>query len=196
MVAPISLREMGHGLYGAWRLAWRDRGAMAWFDRSREGAIRSFWAGALCYPGFIGLLLFRLDGAALHAPDIYRIILVETIGYVMGWAAYPLAALTFCRWIAPEERALGFIIAYNWSQVLQTALLLPIGGVGVLHIAPDYIIAYVSTIAYIALLVYEWFIARIALDAGALSATALVLLDVFLGAMISQVTAVLSGQVG
>ena len=37
-------------------------------------------------------------------------------------------------------------------------------------------------VAYLAILLYEWFIARIALEAGALPATALVLLDVVLGA--------------
>lgn len=190
----ISVREVTYGLYGAWRLAWRDRGAMAWFDCSLEGAIRSFWAAALCYPGFIVLLLFRLEGTSVNAHDVYRILLVETIGYVIGWCAYPLAALPFCRWIAPEERALGFIIAYNWSQVLQTALLLPVAALGALDVTPPYVVAYVSTVAYLAILVYEWFIARIALQSGGLPATALVLLDVVLGAMVSQITAVLSGQ--
>lgn len=190
----ISLREMTHGLYGAWRLAWRDRAAMAWFDCSLQGAIRSFWAAALCYPGFVVLLLFRVQGTSTNAGDVYLILLVETIGYVIGWAAYPLAALPFCRWIAPEERALGFIIAYNWSQVLQTALLLPIAALGALDVAPAYVVAYVSTVAYLAILLYEWFIARIALESGGLAATALVLLDVVLGAMLSQITAVLSGQ--
>jgi hypothetical protein len=190
----VTLREVSHGLYGAWRLARRDRAAMAWFDRSLPGAMRSFWAAAICYPGFLVLLLLRLSGPDLQSPAVYRILLVETIGYVIGWAAYPLLALPFCRWLAPEERALGFIIAYNWSQVLQTALLLPVAAFSALDVAPLYTVAYVGTIAYLAILVYEWFIARIALDAGALPATALVLLDVVIGAMLSQVTSVLSGQ--
>jgi hypothetical protein len=189
----LTLREMSQGLYGAWRLAWRDRQAMAWFDCSLEGAIRSFWAAAICYPGFVVLLLLRMSPAELDAPAVYRILLVESIGYVVGWCAYPLAALPFCRWLAPEERALGFIIAYNWSQVLQTALLLPIAAFAALDIAPSYAIAYADTVAYLAILIYEWFIARIALDAGGLPATALVTLDFVLGAMLSQVTQVLSG---
>jgi len=190
----LSLREMSAGLYGAWRLARRDRSAMMWFDCSLAGAIRSFWAAALCYPGFVILLIARLPPGDLHSPSVYRILLVESIGYVIGWCAYPLAALPFCRWLVPEERALGFIIAYNWAQVLQTALLLPIAVVGGLHLAPDYVVAYADFVAYIAILVYEWFIARIALDAGGLPATALVLLDVVIGAALSQVTQVLSGQ--
>jgi hypothetical protein len=190
----LTLREVSYGLYGAWRLAWRDPRAMAWFDRSLEGAIRSFWAAAIAYPGFLVLLLLRFEPADWHAPAIYRIVLVESIGYVIGWCAYPLAALPFCRWLAPEERALGFIVAYNWSQVLQTALLLPLALFGALHIAPSYAIAYAELVAYLAILVYEWFIARIALDAGGLPATVLVMLDFVLGAMLAQVTHMLSGQ--
>jgi hypothetical protein len=189
----LTYREMSSGLYGAWRLLWRDKAAMAWFDRSLAGAIHSFWAAALCYPGFVILLLTRLSASELHSPAIFRILLVESIGYVIGWCAYPLAALPFCRWLVPEERALGFIIAYNWSQVLQTAALLPIAVFGALDVAPAYVTAYADFIAYIAILVYEFFIARIALDAGGLPAVALVLLDVVIGAALSQVTQVLSG---
>src|SRR3984885_4879093 len=192
----VTLREVSYGLYGAWRLAWRDRGAMVGFDRSLEGAIRSFWAAATCHPGFVVLLLLRFSPDQLHGGAIYRILLVESIGYVIGWCAYPLAALPLCRWVANEERALGFIIPYNWAQVLQTALLLPIAAVGALDIVPDYTIAYAETVAYIAIIVYEWFIARIALESGGLPATALVLLDIVLGAMLAQVTHVLSGQGG
>ena len=190
----LTLREVSSGLYGAWRLLWRDPTAMAWFDRSLTGAIRSFWAAAICYPGFVILLLMRLSQSELHSSAVFPILLVESIGYVIGWCAYPLAALPFCRWLVPEERALGFIIAYNWSQVLQTGVLLPVALFGALDLVPPYFIAYADFVAYLAILVYEWFIARIALDAGRLPATALVLLDIVIGAALSQVTQVLSGQ--
>jgi hypothetical protein len=189
----VTLREVSFGLYGAWRLAWRDRTAMAWFDRSREGCIRSFWAAAICYPGFLLLLLLRLAPAQPQGGAIPQILLIESIGYVIGWTAYPLAALAFCRRIATEEKAFGFIIAYNWSQVLQTLLLLPVAVVAALNLVPDYAVAYADTVAYLAILLYEWMIARISLETGALPALALVLLDVVLGAVLSEVTQSLYG---
>ncbi|HUB95117.1 MAG TPA: hypothetical protein VL993_04320 [Stellaceae bacterium] len=188
----VTLREVTSALYGSWRLARRDPAAMMWFDRSREGCIRSFWSAAICYPGFLVLLLLRLTPDQTQA-GLPQILLIETIGYVIGWTAYPLAALAFCRRVASEEQSLGFITAYNWSQVLQTALLLPVACVGATSLLPDYVIAYADTIAYIAILVYEWFIARIALSKGAMPALALVLLDVVLGAVISEVTQSLYG---
>jgi hypothetical protein len=187
----VTRGEITRGIYGAWRLALRDPRAMALFDRTVPGTIRSFWAAAVCYPGFLALLLLRIDPAQFHAPLIYRILLVQTIGYVVGWAAYPLAALPFCRWLATEERALGFIIAYNWAQVVQTALLLPFATFAAVRPTAG---AYSDLAAYLAILVYEWFIARIALDKGPLPATALVLLDVVLGASLSQITMAIAHQ--
>lgn len=193
-VAMVSLREVTHGVYGAWRLARLDRAAMGWFDRSVTGVWRSFWAAAICYPGFVVLQLLQLDVAHLSVLRLLHFLVIASISYAVGWTAYPLTALPFCRWLAPEERALGFVIAYNWSQVLQTALVLVVSAVGALPIVPGYALAYAETVAYLAILVYEWFIARIALDAGGLAATALVLLDVVLTALLTQLTMVLAGQ--
>jgi hypothetical protein len=184
----LTLREVSYGLYGAWRLARLDGNAMKWFDRSVGGVLRSFWAAAICYPGFVLLLAMRADPEQIEGHGLVRIILVESIGYVIIWTAYPLMALPFCRWLANEERAFGFVIAYNWAQVLQMAVLLPIAGLSALNIASAEAGVYAEVLTYLALLVYEWFIARIALGAGGLPATALVLLDVLLGAMLGQVT--------
>jgi len=189
-----SLREVLVRLYGAWRFACRDPRAMDWFDRSVTGVWRSFWAGAICYPGFLVLQTMQTDTSALTASTLLRYLVVSSIGYVIGWTAYPLTALPFCRWLVPEERALGFIAAYNWAQVLQTALVLVVASFGALHLVPDYGLAYAQTVAYLAILVYEWFIARIALDAGGGAATALVLLDVVLTAFLTQLTMLLAGQ--
>jgi len=189
-----TLREVSLALYGAWRLAWRDPAAMACFERTVPGVIRSFWAAAICYPGFVLLQLIQIDASQSDASQLFRLMLVATIAYIAGWAAYPLIALPFCRWLASEERALGFIAAYNWSQVLQTAAVLPVPVIGAFHVFAPESIAFAAIAIYVGLLVYEWFIARIALDAGALAATALVLLDVVLTALLSQVTSVMVGQ--
>ncbi|HUZ72397.1 MAG TPA: hypothetical protein VMU87_05380 [Stellaceae bacterium] len=189
----VTLREVTFGLYGAWRLARLDRTAMTWFDRSVMGAWHSFWSAAICFPGFVILQLIQLSGAQIGAGDLIRFLVVASISYVIGWTAYPLTALPFCRRFATEERALGFIIAYNWSQALQTALVLAVTVIGALHLFPDYVVAYAETVSYIAILVYEWFIARIALEASGLAATALVLLDVVLTALLTQATMMLAG---
>lgn len=190
----LTLREVSHGLFGAWRLICRDPRAMDWFESSVGGVWRSFWAGAICYPAFLLLQVMQVDPTRISAALLLRYLVVSSIGYVIGWTAYPLTALPFCRWLAPEEKALGYLVAYNWAQVLQTALVLLVTAFGMLHLVPAYGLAYVETVAYLAILVYEWFIARIALGAGAAPATALVLLDVVLTAFLTQLTMLIAGQ--
>jgi hypothetical protein len=183
----VSLREVSNGMYGAWRLARLDAGAMAWFDRSAGGVSRSFWAMALAYPGFLVLLALRptlTPDQAWGMPGL-RLILVESIGYVIAWIAFLLVVIEFCRWIRRERECLDFIIAYNWSQVLQTGLWL---GVALLAspLAPVPA-AVVHLVAWAALIGYEWFIARIALGGGPLVATAVVLLDLVLAMSVGEV---------
>jgi hypothetical protein len=188
MTAIPSLREVSSGLYGAWRLARLDTRAMIWFDRSPEGTARSFWAATICFPGFIALLALRVPARDWIDFGVGHVLLVESIGYVVGWTAYPLAALSFCRLIRRAEGGFDFVTAYNWSQILETALFILVAAVAALHVIPDDDANILSAMALIVVLLYEWFIARIASGAGGLAATVLVLIDLVFGAGLSRIT--------
>src|SRR5690348_3211145 len=111
------LQEDASALYGAWRFACFDRGGIAFFDRTVAGFWHSFRAAVLAFPAFLILLGLRIAGGDLHDSDILRVLLVETIGYVIGWTALPLVMLPVTRFLGREERWLDFIIVLNWSMV-------------------------------------------------------------------------------
>jgi hypothetical protein len=188
MIALPSFREMSFGLYGAWRLARWDTGAMAWFDATPEGASRSFWTALLCFPGFIALLALRVSEAEWARSGVGHILLVESIGYVFGWVAFPLVALYFCRWLGREDRGFAFVTAYNWFQLVETGLFVFVAALAAARLLPSGTTDAISATALIAVLVYEWFVARIAIGAGGVAAAALVLADLVLGAAVNQVT--------
>lgn len=188
MTALPSLREVSSGLYGAWRLARLDTKAMAWFDRGPEGTARSFWAAIICFPAFVALLALRVAPEDWAASGVAHILLVESIGYVAGWAAYPLAALAFCRLFGVGRGGYDYVTAYNWSQILETGLFLVVALVGVFHVLSDEAASILSLVILLLVLAYEWFIARVATGAGASAATALVLIDLVLGAGLSRIT--------
>jgi len=188
MIAIPGFREVSSGLYGAWRLARLDAGGMVWFDRTPEGVKRSFWAAVICYPGFIALLALRVAPADWAHFGIVHILLVESISYVAGWAAFPLAALMFCRWLGRGEGGFEFVVAYNWAQILETGLFVIVAVIASLDLMPDEAADTLSAIALVLVLLYEWFIARIAVKAGGLAATGLVLIDLVLGAGLSKLT--------
>jgi hypothetical protein len=178
---------MAQALYGSWRLAFLDRGAMRFFDLSHRGVWRSFWAAAICYPGFLILLMLRLDADTIARAGLFDILLIESIGYVVAWTAFPLLILAFCRAIGREEQGFDFIVAYNWSQILQTVLLLVIAAL-VGNVVPETLGPQLNLIAYFAILAYEWFIALVAIGAGGWIAAAMVLIDVAVGSVVVTIS--------
>ena len=181
----MSLREVANGIYGAWRLARLDAGAMTWFDRSAHGVWRSFWAMALAYPGFLLLLALRPTADQSWFVLSLPTALVESIGYVIGWTALPLIIFEIWHWFRREEQALDFIVAYNWAQLLQ---ILPSIAVALIAGALTPTLALTLNFAlWVAIIGYEWFIARVALRASGLVTTAVVLLDQVLGMGLGEI---------
>jgi hypothetical protein len=174
--------ELWQALYGAWRFALLDRNALHYFDLSHRGTWRSFWAAAYCYPFFLLERWLELPPEDIANAGLSHIFLVESIGYVIGWAAFPLAALALCRWLGREERGFDFVTAYNWSIVLQITLFVLIGLLSL--ILPDGAAVVLQRLGLIAALVYEWFIALVAIGAGGWIAGLVVILDIVLGLFI------------
>jgi hypothetical protein len=179
--------EVRQALVGALRLARGDRGGLSCFDRSLDGFWRSFRAAVLSYPLYLMLLTMRVSVAEWERSGGLWIVMVETIGYVIAWTAFPLAMLTVTRWIDRAHRYFDFMVPYNWSQVPQSALFVLVGieaETGLLGAPAAHTI---EAVAAIAVLVYEWYIARVALDTTASAAGLIVLVDLVLGVFISNV---------
>ena len=172
--------EILQALYGTWRFARLDRGAMRYFDLSHAGVWRSFWAAAYAYPLFVALVLLRLDAETLERASRLYILAIQTIGYVIGWTAFPLLVIEFTRRIGRGERGFEFVVAYNWSQILQTALLVLVALL-VKFVMPKGAAGNLDLLATLAILAYEWFIALIAIGAGGWVAVTIVFLDIAVG---------------
>jgi hypothetical protein len=175
-------------LTGTLRLARGDRGGMACFDRSLDGFWRSFRAAVISYPLYLVLLAMRVSVAEWQASGGWRIVMVETIGYVIAWVAFPLLMLNVVRWIGRAHRFFDFMVPYNWCQVPQSALFVVVGLVSAGGVLSNQASEAMDIAAAIATLVYEWFIARIALDTTGLVAVFVVLVDLVLGVFISRIT--------
>src|SRR5260370_39594615 len=114
--------EVRRALVGALRLAKGDRGALPCFDRSLDGFWRSFRAAIIAYPLYLLLLTMRVSVAEWERSGGLHIVVVETIGYVIAWTAFPLIMLPVMRWIDRTHRFFDFLVPYNWCQVPQSAL--------------------------------------------------------------------------
>ena len=179
--------EMRLALAGTWRLARGDRGGLFCFDRSLDGFWRSFRAAVISYPLYLVLLAMRVSVGEWQRSGGWRIVTVETIGYVIGWVAFPLLMLNVVRWIGRAHRFVDVRVPYNWCQVPQSALFVVVGLVSAGGVLSNQASEAMDIAAAIATLVYEWFIARVALDTTGLAAVFIALLDFVLGVVISQV---------
>lgn len=178
----IGAAEAAKGIYGAWRLAHGDRSGLAHFDTSIEGFWRSFAAAIVALPAYavlVGLATADYPGE-IHWGGV---VLVEGIAYALDWFAFPLAAVYLCRWLDRRGRYTRLIVALNWAKVIEAALMVPAALVG--SLAPGGVLAAVPVVLFVALLVYHWFVTRVALDVGAGEAALVTLINLTLSVIIA-----------
>jgi hypothetical protein len=172
---------------GALRLARGDRSGLGFFDASIDGFWRSFRAGLICYPMYLLLLSFRIGAPVWAASGVAQILAVETIAFVISWTAFPLLILPLARWLGREDRFLPFMVAYNWSQIPVTVVFVLIALVGATGLLPPSAAHFAGLLAAIAVLVYEWFIARVALAVTGAQACLVIIIDLMLGTALGRV---------
>jgi hypothetical protein len=186
MTIPV-LVEVQLAVGGALRLACGDRRGLGFFDASLDGFWRSFRAAAICYPMYLFLLGMRIASAEWAAAGWPTVVLVETIAYAISWVAFPLLMLHLAHFFGRDHRFLAFMVAYNWSQIPQTVLLTIIGLDATTGLLPANFVHFAEAVATIAVLVYEWYIARVALTVSGAQAALVVVIDVVLGSALGRV---------
>lgn len=187
-MAMTAWLEARFALIGLWRLARGDHGGLGCFDRSVEGFWRSFRAAILCYPLYLVLLMMRVAAADWQNSGGLRIVTVETIGYIISWTAFPLAILSVTRWIGRSNRFFDFLVPYNWYQLPQSVLFVLVGLVSANGPSGSAAVQALTIIAAAAVLGFEWYLARVALDTTRSAAALVVLVDLVLGALIDWST--------
>jgi hypothetical protein len=180
---PITLKEVSLGLFGAWRLAHLDPRGMEYFDRSIDGFWRSFWAAAVMAPAYILIVALRLIERPTTSGSL-RIALVEIIGYAIGWTAFPLAAWYMLRALDKQDRYFGYIVAYNWANVLQICVYLPVTALSAAGGLPDAVMSVLALGATAAVVFYQYFIARTALQVDMPIAAGIVFIDLMIGILL------------
>jgi len=187
MTTVSAWTEVQTAVGGALRLAVGDRRGLGFFDASIEGFWRSFRAGLICYPLYLFLVSFRVAAAQWEASGVATILTVETIAYVISWAAFPLFILPVSRHLGRADRFLSFMVAYNWSQIPQTAVFVLVGLDTATGLLPPSSAHFAGLLAAIAALVYEWYIARVALAVTGTQATLVIIIDLLLSTTVGRI---------
>ena len=176
--------EINSSIYGAWRLARRDPDGMNYMNLSVDGFWRSFIAIGLSAPAYILILL--VQRAATGDETVSGPWGPEVLGYILGWVLWPLAALVLCRFLGLAQNFIPYIIAYNWANVVHINLLLPIAVLTHGSIMPDGMAMIISLVATLLVLVYLWWVTKVALGASTGVAMGFILLDILVGVLVSH----------
>lgn len=199
-----SLAEFRRALHGAWRFLLIDPRALAEFDGSMRGALRSFWAAAIVLP--LGAVASAIPLPQIgDAPEPPRNLAIDTIGVAVGWAALLVLIYALLRWYGRGDRFWLFVSTYNWTQIPQAiaSVLMALLVAAALNLVNFDSIASTPTgqaiVAGLAILLtrllrvatfaYEWYVAWVSLEAGILIPIIVVLLDFVLGMSILKLTA-------
>jgi hypothetical protein len=177
--------EVLSALYGAYRLAWLDVSGMTYFNLTVEGFWRSFFAAVLVAPAYAILVGLQVSAEAEDF-NLALVFLTEGIGYVLVWCAFPLVSLVLTRLLGLDRNYVPLIVAHNWTAVLQTAAFVVVVLLGV--VLPQALGTLLVTLTTGAILVYQWFVIRTALQSSGGIALMLLLVDLVATSMISAAT--------
>jgi hypothetical protein len=181
----IGLAETKYALRGLLRILRFDASFINYYDRSREGALRSFW---LAVP-LLALFLFRLYVLRdPHDPPItIRMSAAMVIAYGINWAYFPLFLLWIARYIEREKRIIGCIAIYNWLiSILSIFTSLPIALLAWAGMS-DHLSATLDVASLILSMVCEGYVFAICLQIPGFFAAAFVILDFILSQILFSI---------
>ena len=108
--------EIINALYGVWLIAIRRPGASGFFNISVYGFWRSFAAAALVFPANIIITSVGIFAASDPSYGIYEG-LRNVMIYIITWLFYPLLVLHISDFLGAGNRALRYLIPYNWASI-------------------------------------------------------------------------------
>ncbi len=179
-----ALAAVGSGLQAAFRLARGRADGVGLVESDRSVVGRSLLAIALCLPGELFLMLSDLTTKAeWQAALVPGVLGTRLLTFVVGWLIFMVLSHDI---VSATGRGLlwpRYIALWNWCQVAQYAVAVLAAATALLH-APPMVAetAWLVTVGWSLWL--EWFVARHALGARPLFATALVVLDLLINQML------------
>jgi hypothetical protein len=150
----ITGRELAFGMLGAWRLVRNDASGLQYFDRSPQGALRSFWVIALVAPAYAVLVMLQLESYGVASIGLRQILLGGGI-YLIDWLLFPVILLRLAPMLGREREVPGYIAANNWAQVLIYGLALFVGAATVLLPESVTPVLHFTLLAVVAMMQYR-----------------------------------------
>jgi hypothetical protein len=181
----IDAARFAQALHGLRLLLTLEPGGLSYFEKTYSGFLRSFFPALVLAPlQIIHVVAFYM--AADPTPGLAVSVIVETLAYVLTWALFPFVMLYVTRSLGKDDLYFTYMVPYNWFQLLVGMVVLPLtllvdfGGLGGEA-------ASVFNFMILGLfLFYGTFLARTALDVTTLTAFGIVMMDILVSLVSSE----------
>ncbi|MBS7811125.1 hypothetical protein [Roseococcus pinisoli] len=191
-MSELNPPSVANGLAAALLLARGREVGLALVPSGMEGARHSFLAALICLPV---LLIIRLYGWSTQAvpPNGEAVALAaELVGYSLGWVGFALASLMLAQRAQRGADWPRFIAAWNWTSLVQYALLLVLLVPSLLGL-PTWVSNALGLVAVGYAIWLEWFVTRVALNLPGPVAALFVIMDLAIGLFVGGLTDKISG---
>jgi hypothetical protein len=152
-------REIRRSIWGVARFASFDARGMHYLNCSMTGLWRSFLAMLVALPIFFAITaLSHRPTEPIHYVNI-------AVGYGLGWVLFPIVMVPVLLALRLEEAYVPLIVAYNWAAVIVYGLDLV---TTLLAFADPRLVVSLFLAFHVVSMLYRWFVAKVALNAGVL----------------------------
>ncbi len=178
MIMPLT-SEMIKALFGTLYLAKFNVEGFKYIPSTSESFFRSFVAALITLPFFLILITLRFDALEINVNG-YRYLCLELCSYAISWLAFPLLMDHMSWQIKRETKFFKFIIAHNWSLVIQNVIYSITIFLGYIGILTDTLTRSLILLILMWTFAFTWFIAKNGLNVSVFTAISVVLVGFFL----------------
>jgi hypothetical protein len=123
----LAANDVARSLRGSWRLMSQGAKALPELDLSSDGFLRSYGAAVLTLPAMVAVLaaersiagLPNSDGLFHSAPLVLAVIASQAAAFL----CVPALLVALAPHLTRSPALSGFIIAWNWTEILSAGLL-------------------------------------------------------------------------
>lgn len=164
----VSLKEISWSLYGAYRLARNDPGALQYFNLSTAGFFTSFAAIILALPFYAIENAIEYQLIATETP-IIRFLILLSFTFFINWIVFLLVMAVFAKILDFSDKFSIFVIVHNWAQLAIIVVWMPLSVLSS-GLAGGSFYPILSLLFLGAIYVYLWHILRVTLQISGIAA--------------------------
>ena len=183
-----ALPHIAVGLAGAVRLVKLDLTGLDYYGDTPDDFWRSFLAAVVVAPLFLLYLVLRFIGAPPADEGFLHYVIAQFLAYGIAWLAFPLVMLHLSKQLGCRDKAVRYLVAYNWVSVLQNAVYLPIIILSMTGALAQGVGNLLAVAALMWVLGLTFYITRAALGVTTGTAAGIVFMDLLLGLLIETLT--------